>query len=157
LRSPPKFVRPMDWVKNMEGPIFMPFPYIKLNFFFCNFRHFLSFESTFDVARSHVFFSPSKSDPTMPPLCHCNLLLLYGGSHDAITFKLLAYFGAPFCVLNRLFLFISCFCVSSLCIFASMLLLCLFASMLILCVFFPWVFFRCFMCIFITLLCNALP
>lgn len=34
LRSQPKVVRPRDWVKNMEGPIFMPFPYIKLKSFF---------------------------------------------------------------------------------------------------------------------------
>jgi hypothetical protein len=75
----------------------------------------------------------------MPPPRHCKLLLLYGGSHDAI--KLLAYFGALFCVLNQAFLFISCFCTSSLCIFASMLLLCLFASMLILGIFYAWVLF----------------
>lgn len=126
LRSQTKVVRSRDWVKNMEGPVLMPIPYVNLKSFFCNFRHFLSFESTFDVARSHVFFSPSKSDPTMPPLRHYKLLLLYGGSHDAITFKLSAYFGAPFCVLKLVFLFISCFCASSLCINAnSMHLLCM--------------------------------
>jgi hypothetical protein len=61
----------------------------------------------------------------MPPPYHYKLLLLYGGSHDVITFKHSAYFGAPFCVLNQTFLIISCFYASS---FASVLIMCIFIA-----------------------------